>query len=314
MGAARLSKVPLAGWVWSESRGLDFGSVFCPFAADVTLPQMFKEDGREVILTDMRLSSYRLGRALVENGGTALDPFDVDALTADNPARGGLMASLAGAMGIPKTDAAWLDNYAANIASLDGEYKDDLAYTIGGYLIRYLLSMRGESAALRPEEDLGATFRYYVESVNEKVFPTAAGCSAHNEDANAMISRVQCDALYVYLPDAGGYADMDEDARYVETFNRGCTEEQLRALMKKPACGLGAKIEDVEDYRAALRDFFTLALHVPVWIAASNVSRGIPPAETEKILREFRNNVKTLAKEINHDQGPWTELLFIATD
>ncbi|MEW6203135.1 MAG: hypothetical protein AB1546_14245 [bacterium] len=310
-----LHKIPLTGWVWSETRSLTFNSVFCPFAGNATLATMFKEDGKEVILTDLRLSKYRIGKALVENSLTILDPFDVDELTAANPQKQKIITALADTYGIRPGEAEWLDNYHANIEKLTDDYKKDLAHCIAMKIIHYIFSLKGEAAGVQPEEDLTPTFCYYLDSTNDKIFSNNKQCIANNDDANELVSSVHTDAMYFYAPHPSGCMEMGKETRLVELFNHYCSEGELGKQLKCPSKGLGAVLKDKKSYCAALEEFLERATHIPLWIICSNAAtRLISDSEMTRILEKFKKNVKSLTKELFLGKDKWTEYLFIATD
>jgi hypothetical protein len=310
-----MRKIPLTGWVWSETRSLEFGSVFCPFAGNATLAGMFKEEGKEVITTDVRLSKYRIGKALIENSYAVLDPFDVDKLLAPNHDKKDTMAKSAETYGITAAEAEWLDNFHANIEKLDGDYKKDLAYWVAMKIIQYIFSMKGEAEGVSPEEDLTPTFGYYLESANDKVFTIPVQCSAYDDDANQLVTSVQTDAVYFYMPDPRGCCDMEKEPRFAELYNHYCGEKELDGLLKRPSQGLGSKLEDKNKYRSAIEEFFEKAAHIPTWIICSNAStRPISYEEMKRILGKFKKDVKGSTKELFLGKDKWIEYLFIATD
>lgn len=314
MSAPNIKKAPLAGWVWTEMKKLRFNSVFCPFSGNSGLALMFKEGGKEVTVCDLRLSAFRFGKALIENGDSIIDPFDTDALISQDVVAGSTVAEAAVAYDISPDEAMWLERVRANIEKFEEPLKKDLAYCVVAKVIDFLFSMRGESADVKPEEYIMPTFQYYVESLNEKVFPVKSHCSAYNDDANSMVFGVQSDAMMMYLPDPAGFGDMGPRSRFIELFNNYCSEDELDNLMKRPVQGLGAKLEEPEKYRAAVESFLDSAAHIPVWIVGSNQARPITDAELSETLRKFKKNVKVEKKELFFPEGTWEETLFVATD
>lgn len=311
---AESKKTPMAGWFWSRMKGLKFSSVFVPFSGRANLALMFKESGKEVTVTDVRLSPFRFGRALIENDDTIIDPFDTDVFLADNRGSEGLLADSAAKFGISHEDALRLDMLRANIDKFEDPMKRDLAYCVVTKVIDYLFSIRGDLADVRQEDDLLPNVQYYIESFNEKIFPVKGNCLAYNDDANTMIFGLHSDAMVLYMPNAGGYGEMSDRAKFIEMFHNNCTEKELEKLCRKPVQGLGGRMESPEKYYAAVETFFDNAGHIPIWVVGASRDLPIPPEEIGGILGKFRKKVTSECKTIFHPAGDWVECLFVATD
>ena len=309
------TKRSLAGWLWSETKDMEFDSVFCPFTGWPVIPAMFKEQGKGVITTDLLAAHYHVARALVENDEIVLDPFDVDKLLEPSSEKVQLMEGVCNAYGMDPEHGAWLDNLHANMDRLEDNYKISLAIAVALRVIRYVLSFNDSTRSVMPEEDLAGCFHYYVESLNTKIFSGGQACEAYHRDAAGAAASADTNAMYFYVPSSTGFAQLSPQRRMMELFARYCNEPELDAQLTVDAGAPGAPMDSEQDYRAALESFLQSATHIPLWIIASNQNCLISREEFGKLLMDMKSELNMLSKKVILEGGDSiTEYLFIAHD
>ena len=306
-------KRPLAGWVWSNTRHMDFETVFCPFTGWPSIPAMFKEQGKGVITTDLLEAHYHLARALVENDSTVLDPFDVDRVLEENPSRVQLMEGMCNAYGVAPEHGAWLDNLRSNINSFADPFKRSMALAVALRSIRYLMSFDDETRSLMPDDDPAVSFNYFVEFMNQRVFANGQACEAHNRDAHAMAACVGTDAMYFYLPSAAGFENLNAERRMMELFVHYSTESALDTHLQGRTAALGAPVPDGAAYEKNIDAFLEQAGAIPIWIVGYNEAGLIPVSRLADMVGKHRRNLMVLEHPVlqAHDDRH-TEYLLIA--
>jgi len=308
-------KVSLVGWLWEASKVTPFKSVFCPFSGNAAAARLFKEEGKEVIATDVLLTHSCAARALVENDSTILDAFDEEAIITPNPDTKQHFEGIVGAYSLPPEFGAWLDICYANINQLEDEYKKALASTAISYVIKFVLAFDDATRMRMVEDEWVASFKYYISWANGNVFTNGKTCLAHDMDANILISQVETEAISFYLPSSKGVVDMRPEERFSEIFNRHCFEKELDTALANLVGGLGAPMADNAAYTAAIEEFFDSAKFIPVWLIATNEKSSIGPDSLGALISKFKNNVQTLSKNIAYSKGQSrTEYLFVARD
>lgn len=306
-------KRPLAGWIWNNTRHMDFETVFCPFAGWPAIPMMFKEQGKSVVIADLLESHVHVSRALVVNQDEVLDPFDVDMLVEENKGKVQLVEGVCNAYGMAPAHGAWLDNMRSNASKLDSALKKSLALTVGMLVIRYLMSFDDETRDVMPDDDPAGAFHYYVEFMNQKVISNGAPCEAYNKDALELVASVNSDAMCFYLPSASGYRDLRPEQRMMELFVNDCTESELDAKLEGRASGLGSAMHDKMDYEKKLAAFFDAAAHIPFWILGYNEKGLLPVKDLHTLLGGFRKNVMVLENMVaESSESKYCEYLLIA--
>lgn len=306
-------KANLTGWLWELSRQMSFKSVFCPFSGNSATARLFKEEGMEVVTTDVLLSNFNTARALVENDNTILDAFDEEAIISSNGNTVQYFEGIVGAYKLPPEFGAWLDICYANIAQLDDDYKKALASTAISRVIKYMLAFDENSRMRMTDDDWTNSFKYYVSWANGSVFSNGKTCLAHDMDANLLINQIETEALSFYLPSAEGVADLRPAERFTEIFNRHCFEKELDETLSGLVSGLGAPLPDATAYKAALEEFLDSAKFMQVWLIAGNENSPVSLDEMKAMIAKFKGNSKALSKNISYSNGfTRTEYLFIA--
>ena len=296
-------RMPLAGWVWTETRHIKFDTIFCPFTGRPFIPIMFKEQGKSVITTDMLKTHYHASHALIENGASVLDPFDVDKLLEPNPDKIQLMEGVCNAYGMAPEHGAWLDNVHKNIAKLDDAYKRSLAYVVCTRVIRYLSSFDDSTRFMLPDEDLAGVFNYYVEYMNGRVFSNGRTCEAHNTDANKLAASIDSEAMYFYVPSSIGFSRMDKERRLSEMFNRYCHESELDKYLSIEPNELGAAQDDIPNYLNTVESFLETAAHIPLWIISYNRAGVFKEDRIMSLIGKFKPDVKVFSKKVVHSSS-----------
>lgn len=307
--------MPLAGWVWTETRNMKFDTVFCPFTGRPFMPQMFKEQGKGVITTDLLATHYRLAHALIENSASQLDPFDVEILLEPNADKVQLMEGVCNAYGVAPEHGAWLDNVHKNIEKLEDPYKRSLAIAACTRVVRYLLAFDENTKIIMPDDDISGVFNYYVEFFNGKVFDNGNRSEAYNEDSYKLAETVEAEAMYFYIPSSVGFHRLNPERRLLEMFSRYCGEAELDKQLSIDKEHLGATHPDLSRYQGTFELFLEKANNIPLWIISYNRAGVFTGDRLKKVIKKFKSNVKTLTKKVIHSSSEvMVEYIYIAHD
>jgi adenine-specific DNA-methyltransferase len=308
-------KAQLAGWLWEVSKELPFNSVFCPFSGSAAVARLFKEEGKEVITTDVLLTHAQAARALIENDDTILDAFDEEAVIAPNDRSVQRLEGMAAAYALPPEFGAWLDVCYTNIEQIDHDYKKSLAATVISLVINYILAFDETTRSKMAEDEWISAFHYYLTSVNSSVFSNGKTCLAHDRDANSLVKEIDTEALSFYLPFPMGVNDLRPAERFAELFNRHCFEKELDKSLAGLVSGLGAPFTDNDSYLAALESFLDSASSINKWLISASESSLPKPEVLNALISKFKKNVSMRGKKIFYSKNlSHTEYLFVARD
>ncbi|MFA6449703.1 MAG: hypothetical protein WCX65_09555 [bacterium] len=308
-------KTPLAGWLWEVSKETPFGSVFCPFSGSAAVSRLFKEEGKEVVTTDVLLTHAEAARATIENDETILDAFDEEAIIAPFEGAPQRLEGMAAAYALPHEFGAWLDACYSNIEHIDHAYKKALAATVISLVINYVLSFDDFERSKMTDHDWIAAYHYYLVSVNNNVFSNGKTCLAHDRDANSLIKEIETEAMSFYLPSMRGVIDLRPAERFSELFNRHCFERELDNTLAGLVNGLGGRFSDTAEYLAALESFLDSASSISKWLIAANEDSAPKPEALNSLISKFKKNVRLLSKKIIYsNKFTRTEYLYVAVD
>lgn len=124
------SKHKILEWVDFYTKDLKFNSVMDVFGGTGSVSYMFKKAGKQVFYNDYLKFNYYIGKALIENSNTTLDPIDIKLILTKNESVTYPTFIYDTFHDIYFTDEenVWLDKVVTNIARMENEYKQALAY------------------------------------------------------------------------------------------------------------------------------------------------------------------------------------------
>lgn len=320
------SKQKLVRWI------LDYlpacNSVFDAFSGSGVVGYELKKLGKRVICNDFLASSYYYAKAFIENNKTALSKSDIETLISSNSKREDYIERHFAGVFYTKEECQFLDNLHANIAKLNDEYKQSIAYAAavrtciqkvpGGKFRNDLLKYRDKSFPhYRPKftKEINKTFLHFLVGYNDAVFDNSQKNKAYNEDIFDLLPKIEVDVAYFDPPYGGSGFDYERDYFFVEIFTN--LYGQIEAFNGKTKTYSTFK-ESGFNKKTQLHDsflkLFERADHIPIWLISYN-NRSIPSYdEFTSLIRRFKPKIEHYEKIYAYkvgNNGNLKEYLFV---
>lgn len=305
------SKYKLTTWIDHCLNDLGFQTALDAFGGTGCVAYMLKEMGKNVTYNDFLRFNYICGKALIENNHVRLSDADVDDLLVKYAGRDydNFIARTFYDIFFTEQENAWLDVVCQNIAVMDNEYKQALAYYAlfqscivkRPYNLFHRKNLYMRTADVERSFGNKATwdkpfdehFRSFVREANLAVFDSGVPCEAKCQDALHLSGHY--DLVYIDTPyvNAKGVAvDYLDFYHFLEgmldyhNWNTRIDYEKKH----RPLRGAKSLFSHSRTVTSAFRELFQR--YADSILVVSYRSDGIPSEEElVRLLREVKSNV-----------------------
>ena len=124
------SKQKFVDWIWDCVKDIPFHSALDAFGGTGSVSFRLKEEGKQVTYNDILPFNHIIGKALIENGNTYIDDFEIDALlrTDTDVEYPKFIERTFKDIYFTDEENRWLDMVSTNIRRIDNLYKQAIAY------------------------------------------------------------------------------------------------------------------------------------------------------------------------------------------
>ena len=266
----------------------------------------------KIISNDIMKYACLRAKVLVGNNGITLSQDDLKTLTKDNPHRENHIKYFYGRT-FGEDNYTFLDNWAANIPSLDSIKRD-----IAAFISTYCIMKRNEYGAVTftPlgtltgyrnywEKDLKAECLNYAQNILPvMVFNNHQQNEIYNEDAVGLVSKIHADVLYIdppYCVKGGKYEnDLSWYDDLVQVFS-GKANEIVNPYDHKADLPPYTKFHNRQTAMEGFVKILQNACHIPTLIISYNTTSDIDPEELVEWAHTFGR--KTSIKYVDYHRS-----------
>lgn len=293
------AKFILLDWI-SKFIPADCRVVLDAFAGTQSVSFRMKQLGFKVLTNDFLQFNHQIGIALVENRKTELDKNDLEILFSENSCRienFSLIRQTFTNVFFTEEQAAFLDNFRANINFLENKYKKALAFAVMNRSIsrKILMGHFAHSQALvyantpirvkrnpsiaRPLKDL---FLELLPSYNEAVFDNEQENKSFGENIlelfPKLLKKEKIDFVYFDPPYCDSHADYQSFYHLTETFTEYWQDKQFINSIRRYEPQRFSGFDKKRDVIESLHTLFDYAKEIPNWLISYN-NRSYPKIE-----------------------------------
>lgn len=311
-------------------------TAFDAFAGSQSVSFLFKQMGFTTLTNDFLNFNNQIGKALIENKSEKLTSEDLEILFQQAPQKQDftLIESVFTNIFFEREDAEFIDNFRANIQSLDNPYKQALAFTVMNRSLTRKITMGhfGHTQALiyaadpervkrnrsliRPIKDL---FFELLPTYNNAVFDNKQDNQSFNENTLDLLPKLKnVDLVYFDPPYCDSHADYQGFYHLLETYTEYWKDKEfvngIKRYEPKRYSGFDTKSEIITSFEK----LFEYSTEIPYWLISYN-NRSYPDIQTfEQLISKYRN-VKIEHKTYQNGRGGKgsvagsKEILFVCT-
>lgn len=218
----RGSKRKLLPWIYASLKDLSFATALDVFGGSATVSYLFKKMGKDVTYNDILRFNHRIGRAIIANDSTTIDPSELATILSRklNSARSRTISKYFNGYYFTDYENRWLDDVVSNIDSWAGDFpsssfKRDIAYYAlfqtclakrpfnlfhrKNLYLRHADVTRSFGNKTTWDRSIQKTFCQFIQEANELVFTGKYKCRAVNHDALSIPGK-HYDLVYVDPP------------------------------------------------------------------------------------------------------------------
>lgn len=290
------------------------------FAGSQSVAYLLKQRGCSVITNDFLNFNNQIGKALIENKTTKLDRKDLEILF--HPAKKKnefqLIENTFTGVFFEKDEAQFLDNFRANIPSLDNEFKQALAFTVINRSMTRKITMGhfGHTQALvyandperikrnrsliRPIKDI---FKELLPKYNAAVFDNKQENQSFNKNILELIPKiVDVGLAYFDPPYCDSHADYQGFYHLLETYTEYWKDKEFINGIKRYEPQRFSGFDKKRDVISSFEKLFESSEEIPNWLISYN-NRSYPGIEEfEKLISKYRS-VSVEAKTYQNGRG-----------
>ena len=290
------------------------------FAGSQSVGYLFKQLGYKVITNDFLNFNNQIGKALIENKSIKLDKEDLKILfqPATNKNDFELIETVFTDVFFEKEEARFLDNFRANIPSLNNESKQALAFAVINRSMTRKITMGhfGHTQALvyandperikrnrsliRPIKEI---FEEILPKYNNSIFDNKQENKSHNQNILELLPNiVNVDLAYFDPPYCDSHADYQGFYHLLETYTEYWKDKEFINGIKRYEPQRFSGFDKKRDVISSFERLFELSENIPNWLISYN-NRSYPGIEEfEKLISKYRN-VKIEAKTYQNGRG-----------
>jgi adenine-specific DNA methylase len=282
-------------------------SVLDAFAGSQSVSFLFKQTGFRTVANDFLSFNNQIGKALIENKSTKLDNEDLTVLFQESPGKKdfNLMETVFTNVFFEREEAAFIDNFRANIPYLDNQYKQALALTVMNRSLTRKITMghfghtqalvyaadperiRRNRSLIRPIKEL---FLELLPSYNNAVFDNRQENHSYNENILDLLPKLQnIDLAYFDPPYCDSHADYQGFYHLLETYTEYWKDKKfvngIKRYEPQRYSGFDKKSAVIESFEK----LFELSSEIPLWLISYN-NRSYPDIHAfEKMISKYKD-------------------------
>lgn len=277
------------------------------FAGSQSVSFLFKQMGFKTITNDFLNFNNQIGLALIENNNVILDKNDIELLLRASKSNKdfNLVQRIFSDVFFDKSEAAFLDNFRANIPTLSNPYKQALAFaTINRSMTRKVtMGHFGHTQALRYANDperikrnrslvrpLKEIFEDLVIKYNKAVFDNKKKNESHNQNILDLLPKLEnIDLAYFDPPYCNSHADYQSFYHLLETYTEYWEDKEfingIRRYEPQRFSGFDKKKDVIESFGK----LFQYSCEIPFWLISYN-DRSYPSVEElAKLISKYKD-------------------------
>lgn len=270
------------------------------FAGTQSVAFLMKQLGFKVITNDFLQFNHQIGLAFIENKNAKLEVEDLEILFNENIVGNedfSLIQQTFTDVFFTEEQSAFLDNFRANINSLNNPYKRALAFAVMNRSIsrKILMGHFAHSQALvyanTPErvkrnpsiaQPIKKIFLDLLPKYNEAVFDNGQDNKSFGENVldlfPKLLEREKIDFVYFDPPYCDSHADYQSFYHLTETFTEYWRDKQFINSIKRYEPQRFSGFDKKRDVIDSLHKLFDYAKEIPNWLISYN-NRSYPKAE-----------------------------------
>jgi adenine-specific DNA methylase len=290
------------------------------FSGSQSVSFLFKQLGLKTITNDFLNFNNQIGKALIENDFQKLDANDLKLLFQQSPNKNDftLMENTFTNVFFEKEEAAFIDNFRANIPLLNNPYKQALAFTVMNRSLTRKITMGhfGHTQALvyandperikrnrslvRPIKDL---FLELLPAYNNAVFDNEQDNQSFNENILDLLPKLSSiDLVYFDPPYCDSHADYQGFYHLLETYTEYWKDKEFVNGIRRYEPQLYSGFDKKSNVIDSFETLFELSNEIPYWLISYN-NRSYPGIkEFEKLILK-RREVTIEAKTYKNGRG-----------
>lgn len=277
------------------------------FAGSQSVSFLFKQMGLKVIANDFLNFNHQIGLGIIENNNTKLDKKNIEILLQNNQSRPyfKLFEEIYTNVFFEQSEAAFLDNFRANINLLQNPYKQALAFTIINRSMTRKVTMGhfGHTQALRYASDperikrnrslvrpLQEIFLELVPKYNDAVFDNGQSNESHNQNILDLLPNLKkIDLAYFDPPYCDSHADYQSFYHLLETFTEYWKDKEFINGIKRYEPQRFSGFDKKRDVIKSFENLFEMAKEIPYWLISYN-DRSYPSVEDlSEIISKYKD-------------------------
>lgn len=313
------AKYRLLPWIGQYiPRGVS--NVLDAFSGSQSVSYFFKQKGLKVIANDFLNFSNQIGKALIENNSIRLNGGDVAALfgKAKNKADYCLMETLFAGLFFEKEEARFIDNFRANVESLNDPYKRALALavmnrsltrkvTMGHFAHTQALAYANDPARIKRNRSLARSvkdiFLDLLPLYNAAVFDNGRKNKSYSSNVLSLLPALpNVDLAYFDPPYCGSHADYQSFYHLLETYTEYWKDKQFVNGTRRYEPARYSGFDKRSEVIASFEKLFALSEKIPYWLVSYN-NRSFPKIDDFKSLISKYKDVTVQSKTYQNGRG-----------
>ncbi len=290
------------------------------FGGSQSVAFLFKQMGFKTITNDFLNFNHQIGLALIENNTEKLYDKDIAILfqPSKNKSDFRLMEKIYTDVFFERSEAAFLDNFRANISLLATPAKRAIAYTsinrsmtrkvtMGHFAhtqaLRYASDperIKRNRSLIRPIKEI---FEELLVKYNNAVFDNKQKNKSYNQNILDLLPTLEnIDLAYFDPPYCDSHADYQSFYHLLETFTEYWKDKQFINAIKRYEPQRISGFDKKRDVIASFEKLFEYAQEIPCWLISYN-NRSYPSVdEIVKIISKYKD-VSVEAKTYRNGRG-----------
>jgi len=277
------------------------------FAGSQSVAFYFKQSGCRTLSNDFLSFNHQIGKALIENKAIRLDESDVLRLLQPSSDKKNftLMEELFTGIFFEREEACFLDNFRANVETLENPYKRALAFavmnrsltrkiTMGHFAHKQALvyaanpeRIKRNRSLIRPLKDI---FCEILPLYNNAVFDNGMDNASFCGNILDNLSELpKADLIYFAPPYCDSHADYQSFYHLLETFTEYWRDKKFVNGIRRYEPQRFSGFDKKSDVLGSFEKLFTLSESIPHWLVSYN-DRSYPGVEElKKILAKYKS-------------------------
>jgi adenine-specific DNA-methyltransferase len=300
------AKHKLLPWI-AQHFPSDVKTAIDAFSGSQSVAFYFKQSGFKTITADFLSFSNQIGKALIENKETHLEKADVMHLfsPAPNKADFTLMEDQFSDVFFEYHEAKFLDNFRANLESLNNPFKRALAISVMNRSLTRKITMghfahtqalayatnpdriKRNRSLIRPIKEI---FVEFLPHYNNAIFDNGKDNTSYSGNILDILPIIpKADLVYFDPPYCNSHADYQGFYHLLETFTEYWRDRQFINSIRRYEPQRFSGFDKKSDVLTSFEKLFEFSANIPHWILSYN-DRSYPSIEDlTRIISKYRN-------------------------